>query len=332
VKVPLLQAGPVTAAERAQRWQRLARFRSLRDYGIVASFVAIFIVLSVASPVFLTSRNLLNVLDESAQVGIMACAETLVFIAGGFDLSIGAIYAVAGIVAVKLSLGHMPTPAALAVGVLVGVLIGAVNGLLTTVGRINAFIATIATQFIFYGVALVMTGGFLVTATAASFAVLGGGFSWGLTYQVIAWFAFAAVCGFLLSRTTFGRYAYAVGGNSEAARLAGVHVKLIRGATFAISGIAAALAGVLDVSRVSSAEPTAAMGIELTVIAAVVIGGTSIYGGAGAIWRTLLGVLLLTLIGDGFNLLNISATYQQIFQGGVILIAVGVDAWSRSSA
>lgn len=332
MKVPSLQARPVSELERAQRWARLARFRSLRDYGIVASFIAIFIVLSVASPVFLTSRNLLNVLDESAQVGIMACAETLVFIAGGFDLSIGAIYAVAGIVAVKLSLGHLPTPEALAAGVVVGLLIGCINGLLTTVGKINAFIATIATQFIFYGVALVMTGGFLVTATNPSFTVLGGGLSWGLTYQVIVWLAFAAVCGFLLARSTFGRYAYAVGGNAEAARLAGVHVKLIRGAAFAMSGIAAGLAGVLDVSRVSSAEPTAAMGIELTVIAAVVIGGTSIYGGAGAIWRTVLGVLLLTLIGNGFNLLNIAATYQQIFQGAVILLAVGVDAWSRSSA
>ncbi len=332
MKVPSLQARPVTSTGRVRRWPRLARFRSLRDYGIAGSFVAIFVVLSVASPVFLTSRNLLNVLDESAQVGIMACAETLVFIAGGFDLSIGAIYAVAGIVAVKLSLGHLAAPEALTAGILAGLLIGCVNGVLTTVGKINAFIATIATQFVFYGVALVMTGGFLVTATGRSFAVLGGGLSWGLTYQVIAWLVFAAICGFLLARSTFGRYVYAVGGNAEAARLAGVHVKLIRGATFAMSGLAAALAGVLDVSRVSSAEPTAGMGIELTVIAAVVIGGTSIYGGAGAIWRTMLGVLLLTLIGNGFNLLNIAATYQQIFQGAVILLAVGVDAWSRSSA
>jgi ribose transport system permease protein len=332
VKVPALQLGRKDGVDTGQHLSRRVRVRSLRDYGIVLSFAAIFITLSIGSPVFLTSRNLLNVLDESAQVGIMACAGTLVFIAGGFDLSVGAVYAVAGIVAVKLSLGHMAAAQALLCGVAVGAVIGSVNGLLVTVGRINAFIATIATQFVFYGVAFVITGGFLVTATDPAFADLGGGTSWGLTYQVIVWLAFAGCCGFLLSRTTFGRYVYAVGGNAEAARLAGVNVKLVRGATFTVSGLAAALAGVLDVSRVSSAEPTAATGIELTVIASIVIGGTSIYGGAGAIWRTLLGVLLLTLIGNGFNLLNISSTYQQIFQGAVILLAVGVDAWSRSSA
>jgi ribose transport system permease protein len=203
--MPSLQARAAAGAVPAQRWVRLRRLGSLRDYGIVGSFIVIFVVLSVASPVFLTSRNLLNVLDESAQVGIMACAGTLVLIAGGFDLSVGAVYAVAGIVAVKLSLGHMPVPEAFAAGVGVGVVIGCINGLLTTIGKINAFIATIATQFAFYGVALVMTGGFLLTATDPSFGVLGGGLSWGLTYQVIIWLAFAVACGFLLSRTTFDR-------------------------------------------------------------------------------------------------------------------------------
>lgn len=303
----------------------------VRNYGIVVSFLAIFIVLSLTSRVFLSSQNLLDILDESAQVGIMACGGTLVFIAGGFDLSIGATFALAGMIAAEAAVGHVDPLAALVLGVCVGIGVGTVNALLTTIGRINAFITTIATQFIFYGVASVITGGLLITVTNPSFTMIGRGAVGGVTYQVIAWIAFALICGFVLSRTSVGRYIYATGGNIEAARLSGVRVGLIRGATFAVSGFSAALAGVLSVSRTATGEPTADMGIELTVIASIVIGGTSIYGGEGAIWRTMLGVLLLTLIGNGFNLLNLDPTYQEVFQGIVILAAVAVDAWARRS-
>jgi ribose transport system permease protein len=312
--------------------RRRPTLAAVRDYGIVASFVLLFGVLSIASPVFLTQRNILNVLDESAQVGIMACGGTLVFIAGGFDLSIGAVFALAGIVAVDASLGGLPAPAALVVGVLVGLGVGTLNGVLTTVGRINAFIATIASEFVFRGVALVVTGGFLVTVVDPGFGVPGQGKLVGVDYQVLVWLVFAIACSLLLSRTVVGRYIYATGGNAEAARLSGVRVWLIRGTAFAISGIAAALAGVLNVSRVSSGESNAAVGIELTVIASIVLGGTSIYGGEGAIWRTVLGVLLLTMIGNGFNLLNVEPTYQQIFQGLIIVGAVAIDAWSRHAS
>jgi ribose transport system permease protein len=304
---------------------------SVREYGIVASFAAIFITLSVASSIFLTQRNLLNVVDQSSQVGIMACGETVVFIAGGFDLSIGAVYALAGVIAAEASVHGAPTNLALLLGVLVGVVVGTLNGILTTVGRINAFITTIATQFIVYGIALAITDGLLVTATAPSFTSIGEGSFHHITYESFIWVGCALVVGVILSRTGLGRYVYASGGNAEAARLAGVNVNQTRLIAFMLSGTAAALAGVLEVSQTSTGEPSAAMGIELTVIAAVVIGGTSIYGGEGAIWRTVLGVLLLTLIGNGFDLLNVNVTYQQIIQGVIILAAVGVDSWSRRS-
>jgi ribose transport system permease protein len=325
---------PATQVETSNRRLRLRQHRldSVRDYGIVGSFIALFATLSLASPIFLTQLNLDNVLDQSAQVGIMACGETIVFIAGGFDLSIGAVFALSGVVAAEASLHHAPTNIALLLGLLVGVGVGIVNGLLTTVGRINAFITTIATQFIVYGLALAVTGGLLVTATAPSFTNIGDGYFHLISYQTFIWLGLAAVFGLLLWRTALGRYIYASGGNAEAARLAGVSVSVTRVIAFTLSGLAAALAGVLDVSRTSTGEPSAAAGIELTVIAAVVIGGTSIYGGEGAIWRTVLGVLLLTLIGNGFDLLNVDATYQQIIQGGIILAAVGVDSWSRRSS
>ena len=137
--------------------------------------------------------------------------------------------------------------------------------------------------------------------------------------------------GFLLTRTTFGRYVYAVGANPAAARLSGVRVSRVRMVTFALSGLSAGLAGIIVSSRISTGQADAGIGIEFSVIAAVVIGGTSIYGGEGAIWRTVLGVLFLAMIGNGFNLLNINPTYQQIIQGAVIVAAVGVDAWSRRS-
>ena len=302
----------------------------LPEVGFVISFAALFVTLSITSDVFLTWTNLANILDQWAPVGIMACAATLVVIAGGFDLSVGAIYAVAGITAAKIANATSPELGFLA-GVGVGLALGLGNGLLVTVGRINSFIGTLASSFMIRGFALVLTGGFLVIVDDPGFQTLGSGDLFGLKYPVYFFLGFALVSGFLLTRTTFGRYIYAVGANPAAARLSGVRVSRVRMATFALSGLSAGLAGIIVSSRISTGQADAGIGIEFSVIAAVVIGGTSIYGGEGAIWRTVLGVLFLAMIGNGFNLLNINPTYQQIIQGAVILAAVGVDAWSRRS-
>jgi ribose transport system permease protein len=299
-----------------------------REYGIVASFLALFITLSVASDAFLTKSNILAMLDQTAPVGIMAVGGTLVFIAGGFDLSVASIFAVAGVVAAKLVDPLGPTGALLA-GALVGVGMGAINGGLVTWGRINPFIATLGTQIVFRGLALVLTGGLLLTVTEPSFSTFGQGGVLGITYGIWTWLVFALIGGFILSRTTLGRYIYGTGGNREAARLSGVRVQLIRALTFVVSGFCASVAGVLLASRISTGQADAGAGSELTVIAGIVIGGISIFGGEGAIWRCVLGVLMLTMISNGFNLLNIDAIYSDMFQGGVILLAVGVDAWSR---
>ena len=304
------------------------RFGRLRDYGIVVSFVALFVTLSLASDVFLTWANLTNILDQWAPIGIMACAATLVIVAGGFDLSVGAIFAVAGIVAAKVANTSSPTLGFLA-ALAVGLALGVGNGLLTTVGRINSFVGTLASSFMIRGFALVLSGGFLVTVDNPSFQTLGSGEFLGVTYPVYIFLAFALLTAFLLMYTTFGRYVYAAGGNPAAAWLSGVRVNRIRVATFALSGLSAALAGIIVSSRISTGQADAGIGIEFSVIAAVVIGGTSIYGGEGAIWRTILGVLFLAMIGNGFNLLDIDPTYQQIIQGAIILAAVAVDAWSR---
>jgi ribose transport system permease protein len=304
------------------------RVSAIRDYGIVVCFVTLFLVLTFTSNVFLTRVNLLNILDQNSDLGLVACGGTLVIIAGCFDLSVGAIFALTGVVAAKLS-SHMAPGFALTLGALTGLGIGVCNGLLVTLGRMNPLVATLGSSLVIAGLAVVMTSGMLVSVGDPSFSSLGQGTVVGVKYSIIMWGVFALACGLMLSRTIFGRYIYASGGNPLAARLSGIRVGYVRVVTYAISGLSAGLAGVLVASRVSTGEADTGATLALSAIAAIVIGGTSILGGEGAIWRTILGVLLLALITNGFNLLGVDPIYQQILQGGIILTAVGVDAWAR---
>jgi ribose transport system permease protein len=301
---------------------------TLWDYGVVISFIVLFVALSIASPAFLSSRNLLNILDQSAPVGIIACAATLVIIAGGFDLSAGAIFALAGVVAAKIAVETEPILGIL-FGLLVALVFGIINGLLVSGFQINPFVATLATGMMIRGLAVVLTGGFLVTVQNEAYSVIGRGSLLGVKYSVWIFAAVIAVSWFTLARTSFGRHVYAIGGNPEAARLSGVRVGVIRTATFAISGAAGGLAGLIASSRVSTGQADAGSLIELTAIAAVVIGGTSISGGEGTIWRTVIGVLLLALIGNGFNMLSVEPFYQDIVKGAIIVVSVAIDAWSK---
>ena len=307
------------------------RLATVRDYGIIAIFVALFLVLTFASSAFLSKTNLLNILDQSAPIGIIACGMTLVIIAGGFDLSAGAIFALAGIAAAIVT-NHIDPALGLITGVAFGLALGIANGVFVTVLRINSFIATLASGFVYRGIALLITGGFLITVTNENFQIIGGEKFLSAKYAVYIFAGVIAVTWFVLARTTFGRQIYAVGGNAEAARLSGIRVDLVRATTFALSGLLAGLAGIIEASKIATAQPAAGTGIELAAIAAVVVGGTSIMGGEGAIWRSVLGVLLIAMIGNGFNILNVDPLYQSIVEGGIIIVAVAVDAWSRRRA
>ena len=322
-----------TLSEARLDFRRLKSLSVIRDYGIVIVFVTLFVVLSLASPVFFSRVNLLNILDQWSATLIIAVAGTLVLIAGGFDLSVGSIYAFSGVIA-ALTVGHIGAWGAILLGVAAGLGCGVINGILATWGRINPFIATLATSIMIGGFALVLTSGNLISVLGnGHFTVLGRSDFETIKYSVWTLLAFTLLCGYLLSRTTYGRRVYASGGNPEAARLSGVRVNLVKASTFALSGTAAGIAGVIVASRVATGQAdSGGLGIALDAVAGIVIGGTSILGGAGAIWRTVLGVLLLAMIGNGFNLLNVNSTYQRIFQGAIILFAVGVDAWSRRSA
>jgi ribose transport system permease protein len=284
--------------------------------------------LSIANDRFLTETNLTNILDQNSSVAIIACGATLVIIAGGFDLSVGAVFGLTGVVAAKVATDLGPTEGII-LGVLAGAALGAVNGVVTVWGRITSFIATLATSIVFRGLAVIIAGGLLLTVDDLSFQNLGTGSTAGLSYPSWVMIAFAAGCGLILTWTQLGRYIFAVGDNPEAARLSGVRVGTVRVTTFVISGLAAGLAGVLSASQVNGGDASAGVGLELQAIAAVVVGGTSISGGEGAIWRTLVGVFTLALITNGFNLLGVGGNYQQVVQGAIILGAVAFDSWAR---
>ncbi len=323
--------GAEAVAVPGRRGLRVSHLAVLRDYGIVVAFVVLFITLSVASDVFLTWDNLVNLAFQAAPIGIMACGGTLVFIAGGFDLSVGAVASFGAVVAGKAFVdAGIPIWAAFILGVLTGLGFGIGNGLLVTAARVNAFIATLAMNFIVYGIAVAVTGGFLISIDSPAWETLGLGSAWGINYPIFVWIGFALFCGFLLWRTTFGRYVYAAGGNAEAARLSGVPVGLVRAGTFAISGLSAGIAGIILASEVSTAQADADnLGNTFNAITAIVLGGVSILGGEGAIWRAVLGAFFLQMIGNGFNLLDVRPEYQNVFKGSILVAAVALDAWAR---
>jgi ribose transport system permease protein len=319
-------APPITADAGPRPWWRRASL--LRDYAVLVATVALFVALAVTSDNFLTKTNLLNIVDQQTSLGIIACAGTLVIIAGGFDLSVGAMYALGGVVAAQLA-NKMGVAEGMIAGILIGCVLGLVNGLSVGRFRINPFIATLATGIIFGGVSLIVSGGSLINVEKQGFITFGSKELLGLRLTTWIFIAFAIATGLVLQRTRLGRYIYACGGNEEAARLSGVRVDLVRTVVFVLSGFAATLAGALFAARVGVGDSTVGASLTLTAVAAIVVGGTSIWGGEGAIWRTLVGVAFLALIGNGFNLLGVEAKYQQIVQGSIILLAAGVDAYAR---
>lgn len=318
-----------SSASQPRKWSTF-----LLDYGVVIAFAVLFAFLSFRAEAFFTVRNQLNIFDQAHQIGLMALAVTIVIISGGFDLSMGAIFAMSGVVAafVARDLGQTEAFASVApylgwiVGVLVGTLFGLLNGVLVTVLHINTFVATLASGIVIRGLALIITQAEQVRVTDEAFQTLARGDLGGIRNTIFFWLGFALILTFVLKRTQFGRYVFAAGDNPEAARLSGINVNLVRTIAFGISGFAAGLAGVISASKFMKAQNDMGQGLELIAIASVVIGGTSIMGGEGAIWRTVIGVMFLRLIENGFNLINVDTFYQAVFQGLIILFAVALDA------
>jgi ribose transport system permease protein len=302
---------------------------AIRKGGIVIPFIIVFVILSIVSGPFLRFQNLTNILDQQSAIIIVAAAGTLVLIAGGIDLSIGAIYGLAGATAAQLAVSFGP-PIGIVAALGVGLAAGLANGVIVTRFRINPLIGTLAMSFVIGGIGAIATHGNLVVVfDHPEFQTFAATKIFGITSAAWMMIVLAIAAAILLSRTTFGRYVYATGGNAEAARLGGVRINTVRVATYALSGMAAALAGTLDASRTLSAQASAGSFLTFTVLTGIIVGGTSILGGEGSVQRTFIGCLFVALVANGFNLLGLDPFYQQVTLGIILLLAVGTDAWSR---
>ncbi len=307
-------------------WRRV---RTWMLTGVPIPFIVLFVILAVTNKYFLEVTNLLNILDQQSAVLLIAAAGTLVIVAGGLDLSVGATYALAGVLS-AMTAQHHPVWVSVVAGLAVGLAVGLLNGVIVTFARINPLIATLAMSYVVSGLgARITDGNLIVMADHPEYSRLATSHFLGVTSATWITIAVLVALGLVLARTTLGRYMLAVGGNAEAARLAGIRVAGIRILTFALSGMAAALAGMIDVSRVLSAQAQVGSTLAFTVLAAIVVGGTSIAGGDGTIGRTIVGVLFVALIGNGFDLVGIDPLYKQITLGVILLLAVGIDAWQR---
>ncbi len=310
----------------------MTRFRirdMMQSYAVLILIVLLIITLSALSDSFLTFRNLLNILNQNSPLAIMAAAMTLVIIAGGFDLSVGAIFAMGAVSSAWIAL-HVHPYAGLLMAPVIGLALGTINGIVITMLNVHSFLATIATSLIFKGIAIVISNGRLIPVRMDDFTWLGRGKIGGVFVAVWIMILFSLALSFALTRTTFGRRVFSVGGNEEAAILSGIRTNRIKIATFAIAGLAAGLASAIAASRISLGQATAGTGMELQAIAAVILGGTSIYGGRGAVWRSVAGVFLLALINNGFNILNADPFYRDLTTGLIILAAIGISAGGRN--
>ena len=325
--------GPAPAAHRDGAPNALSQrlLAGLFDYAIVWVVIVLFVGLTLTTQGFLSFSNLKNVLDQQSLLLIAAAAATITMIAGGFDVSQAAVYVVAPLVAIQVEHATGSIPIAVACGLVFGLGIGVVNGFIVSKVRINSFITTLATSTIVFGLGYIVSEASILRPTnTEGWAILSRSNILGLTSATWVAALVVAVLWFVLARTTYGRSVYAVGANAEAARLAGVRTVLVVGSTFALSATAAALSGVMNSSRSLSSTPSDDVSFVFAVIAAIVVGGTSIAGGEGTIWRTIFGAFFIALLVNGFNLHQVDPIYQRIVQGAVILAAVSIDSWSRS--
>ncbi|MDD2972665.1 MAG: ABC transporter permease [Lachnospiraceae bacterium] len=301
----------------------------LREYGVVFGFVILCILISFATPAFLSHKNILNLLRQSSIVGIISAGMTFVIISGNFDISVGAVAALSGAVVMKVATtGGNVFTGILAAFVVCGI-IGALNGIAVAKINIPSLIATMAMVSVVKGSMLMLTGGYPITRTFPSLDYLGNGYILGIPVPVILFAVVVIIAYIVLTKTRFGRHVYSVGGNAEASKLNGIHVDRYKIYVFIINALLACLAGFVLVGRMGTASPSAGDGYDMDAIASVVIGGTSVSGGSGSVLKTVIGVLMMSVINNSFNLLGVDMYFQYIFKGLIILVAVGIDSFSK---
>jgi ribose transport system permease protein len=318
-----------TAPVPQQREERVLTFGDVfgRDAGGLIVLLVLFGAMTLASDEFLTGDNLANLARQVAIFGIIAVGQLLVILTAGIDLSVGSVLGLTGCVTAQLLVEGMPVPLAIVVGLLVGVALGLINGGLVAYGKLPPFIVTLGMLGIARGVVLVLTDASTVQPLPDSFGNIANGDFLGLPNLLWMFLIVVVITAFVLRRTVFGRYIYAVGSNPESARLSGVPVTAVLVSVYSIAGLLAAVGGVLFASRLNAGIPTAGTGYELNAIAACVIGGASLFGAKGGAFGAAAGALIVATLNNGGNLLAVNAFYLQIIIGALILIAVAFDQW-----
>lgn len=304
------------------------------NLGILIGFFALCFLLSFMSPVFLSQKNIMNVLRQISTNLYLACAMTMIIILGGIDLSVGSIIALSGVVTGgMIAFEGAAVPVAVLTGLIIGLFVGAFNGIVVAKTSIPPFIVTLATMNIARGAAYVYTGGKPVRVMSEQFNFIGSGYVANIIPTPVIYLLIILIISVLImNKTKLGRYIYAVGGNRQAASFSGLRIQKILFFPYAFSGLMAGIAGVVLASRMFSGQPTAGEGAEMDAIAAVVLGGTSMSGGIGKIGGTVIGALVIGVLSNGLNLLNINSFWQYIVKGVVILIAVYVDAMRKKKS
>nr|WP_188111960.1 ribose ABC transporter permease [Streptococcus sp. 1343] len=294
----------------------------------VIALIILMAVITIINSNFLTANNLLNLLLQVTSNALIAFGMTFVILTGGIDLSVGSILALSSALTAGLLGSGMPVTLAILISLILGCILGMMNGLLISYGKLAPFIVTLATMTIFRGATLVYTNGNPITKGLSDtflFQFLGQGYIVGIPFPVIIMFIVFIVLYVLLHKTAFGKSVYAIGGNEKAAYISGVKLNKVKIIIYSISGMMASISGLIITSRLNSAQPTAGASYEMDAIAAVVLGGTSLSGGKGRILGTLIGALIIGVLNNGLNIIGVSAFWQQVVKGVVILIAVLID-------
>ena len=299
---------------------------------IVFVFLILCIILTILKPSFLTATNLINVLRQISIITIIAMGSTMIIISGGMDLSPGSIAGVSGIVAAAASAAGMPLIVSLAGGLGVGALCGLFNGFVIAKGNIPPFIVTLGMLSIGRGMAYVLSDGKPISGLSSSFLVLGRSDFLGIPVPILIMAGAVILTWCIMNKRVFGKHVYALGGNENAARVSGVNVDRVKIKVYTYAGLMAGLGGLVLASRIATGHPNSGDGYELDAIAATVIGGTSLSGGLGTIGGTIIGALIIGVLNNGLDLLNVSAYYQQIAKGLLIIAAVLMDQKSKRKA
>lgn len=303
----------------------------VKEYVVVLMLLAVIVVFSIATPNFLQVKNLFNIARQVSMLGIVAACASFAMISGAMDLSVGSVVSFACVLTAELTVNtNMSIPLACMIAVAASAVLGMINGLIAVGLGVAPIIITLGTMTAYKGIAYLICGGISIYGTPDAFRMLGQGYLFGIIpIPVIILISVVVIVAFILNKTVFGRAVFALGGNDEAARLAGINVKKVRALLFAISGFGAGLAGVIMCSRLSSGVPNSGNGYEFDVVTACVIGGVSPNGGEGKISGVLCGVLVIGVLNNGLTLMNINEFYQNIVNGVVLILAITFDVFQQ---